>query len=471
MVTQKRINNPALRKLLGSFYLAVSISFLIEGVSLAQDQVSFWPQPEETSKPKLETVSWVALVQKFQQRLEKNTADKDVRLSFLNTPYGKHCVEDLMAYTLSGDGTMTIQMHDQIRTIKISPEELYWMGDFLLQHRLADLPDKEPDVRDSAEFRVSLRVDGMKKTLRLYNSRNDKNREIMWEYFHSFGLRLLQTAGFTDLNKPIMPVCRGVTEIRELDTDSDGLIDWLKLKIEFISFKSGDFTLGFGGRKANIFLPQGNTVRYEYINTYFIGSKDFGLSDYSKLQLDTKPPNFKGPYVMDLDLDKAGYADRVNFRKTPDLCGRGIDPLLFEARINQEIILEMERLGSPADRDVIRFFVKDVQPDRVIIGNDTESIEVSAKDPFFLHDIECIGCILTLVKTYGSTAVFEVKWIIPDKELIESKIRHFNEAFASDNFHGDKEQARLSLDNALSCKEVTENTQDLQVNVIYTAPN
>jgi hypothetical protein len=452
----KRKNNPMFRIMPGCICLTLSIFFLSEGVSPAQDRQ--------------ETVSWALLAQKFQQRLEKNTAGKDVRLSFLNTPYGKYNVEDLMAYTLSGDGSVTIQMHDQIRNIKIPPEEMYWMGNFLLQHRLADLPDKEPDVSNSAEFRVSLRVGDTKKTLRLYNSRNDKNREIIWEYFYSFGLRLLQTAGFTDLNKPVMPVCRGVTEIRELDTDSDGLIDWLKLKIEFISFKSGDFILGFGGRKANIFLPQGNTVRYEYINTYLIGSRDVGLSDYSKLQIDTKPSNPKGPYVMDLGLDKAGYADRVNFRKTPDLRGRGTDPLLFEARVNQEIILEMERLGSPADRGVIRFLVKDVQPDRAIIGSDTESIEVSAKDPFFLHDIECVGCMLTLVKTYGSTAYFEVKWIIPDKELIESKIRHFNEAFASDNFHGDKEQARLSLDNALSCKEVIENTQDLQVNVIYTAP-
>jgi hypothetical protein len=139
--------------------------------------------------------------------------------------------------------------------------------------------------------------------------------------------------------------------------------------------------------------------------------------------------------------------------------------------LNQEVILEMGRAGSPADRGVIRFLIKDVQSDRVIIGSDTESIEVSAKDPFFLHDIECVGCILTPVKTYGSTAVLEVRWIIPQKELIESKIRHFNEAFASDNFYGDKEQARLSLDNALSCKEVIENTQDLQVNVIYTEPN
>jgi hypothetical protein len=458
------------RKMAG-FFLAVSIFIITAGVSPAQDRISFWPQPEEVPAPRQETVSWQILTRKFQQRIETNTADKDVRLSFLNTPYGKYREEDLMAYTLWGDGSVTIQMHDQIKSIKIPPEEMKWIGDFLLKHRLADLPDREPDVRDSAEFRVSLRVGDMKKTLRLYNSRNDKNREIIWEYFYSFGLRLLQTAGLSDVNSPIMPVCRGVTDVSELDTNSDGLIDWLKLKIEFISFKSGDFTLGFCGRKENIFLPQGNTVHYEYINTYLIGSRDLGLYDYSRLKLDTKPPGPKGPYVMDLDLDKAGYEHRVNFRKAPDACAAGADPLLFEAGLNQEVILEMTLTGSPADRGVIRFFIKNVQPDRVIIGSDTESIVVSAKDPFFLHDIECIGCILTLVNTRGSTAVFEANWIIPDKEVIESKIRHFNEAFASENFHGNKEQARLSLDNALSCKEAIENSQNLQINLIYTEPD
>jgi hypothetical protein len=438
--------------------------------SLAQSQIPFWPQQEESPRPQRETVSWQALVQKLQQRIEKHTAGKDVRISFLNTPYGKYCVEDLMAYTLSGDGAVTIQMHDTMKQITVPPEELYWLGQFLLEQHLADLPEKEPEVSDSAEFRVSVRVESQKRTLRLYNTRNNKDREIIWQYLYSFGLRLLQAAGLLDQNKTFMPVCRGVTEIRELDTNTDGLIDWLKLKIEFTAFKSGDFTLSFGGRTTTIFLAQGNTAQYAYINTYLMQEKDLGLFDYSRLRLDTKPPNPKGPYVMDLKTDTAGYLQRNDLRKTPDLSSKDAEPLRFEARLNQEVILEMTRAGSPADRGVLRFFVKDVQPGRAIIGNDTESITVTAKDPFFLHDIECIGCILTLVKTEGSIAVFEIRWIVPDKEVIASKIQHFNEAFASDNFHGDKEQARQSLDSALSCKEAIENTDDLQVNVVYTTP-
>ena len=124
MVTKKRIRGTAFFRWPVNACLVLSVFFFTERISLAQDQVSFWPQPEETSKPRQETVSWAFLVQKFQERIEKNTADKDVRLSFLNTPYGKYQIEDLMAYTLSGDGTVTIQMHDQIRNIKISPEEM-----------------------------------------------------------------------------------------------------------------------------------------------------------------------------------------------------------------------------------------------------------------------------------------------------------------------------------------------------------
>jgi hypothetical protein len=470
MVTDDSVRGRAFVIRLPVFFAILSVLFFIPGVLFALDQTIFWPMQEESVQAPRETIFWRTLVLDFKQRLAKSSGDKDIKISFLNTPYGKHIVEDLMAYTLSGDGTVTVQMHDTMKKIAISPEELYWMGQFLLEHHLEDLPELDPDDPESAEFRISLRVDGRKKTLRLYNSHNNKDREIIWQYLYSFGLRLLQTAGLSDQNKVIMPVCQGVTGIQEIDTDSDGLIDWLKLRLEFYAFKSGDFTVGFCGRKTNIFLAQGNTVHYVYINTYLIKSADISLHDYSKITIDTKPPNPKGPYILDLKIDPAGYAARSDLRATPDFFSEGADPVSFEARLNQEVILEMTRSGQAKDRAVIRFTIKEVQPDRVVIGNDTESIVVTARDPFFLHDIECMGCILSFIKSDGGTAMLEVGWVIPDKAVIENKIRYFNEAFASDNYSGDKEQVRASLETALSCKEAIESAHDLQVGIIYTSP-
>jgi hypothetical protein len=81
-----------------------------------------------------------------------------------------------------------------------------------------------------------------------------------------------------------------------------------------------------------------------------------------------------------------------------------------------------------------------------------------------------MGCVLSFIKSDGGRAMLEVDWIVPDKAVIENKIRYFNEAFSSDNYSGDKEQVRASLDTALSCKEAIESTHDLQVGIIYTSP-
>jgi len=99
-----------------------------------------------------------------------------------------------------------------------------------------------------------------------------------------------------------------------------------------------------------------------------------------------------------------------------------------------------------------------------------EQVVVRMNDPLFLHDIECMVSVLKLAKVEGSSAIFEVTWIIPDQSAIANKIAYFNEAFAGGHYLGDKERARLSLDNALACKEAIEHADDLRVNVIYATP-
>jgi len=281
---------------------------------------------------------WRSLVLDFKNQLAKGAADKNLKISFLNTPLGKHTIEDLLAYTISGDGSVTTQMHDTVKQILLQPEELYWMWQFLLEHGLENLPDSEADDPESAEFRISLRVGAKGKTIRLYNSRNTREREIIWQYLYAFGLRLLQTAGLSDRNKPIMPVCLGITDVQEINTDNDGLIDWLKLKLKFYSFKSGDFIVGFCGGKRKIFLPQGNSEHFLYINSCLIKCKDRGLYDFSRITISTQPGHPKGPYVFNLNVNTASYAGRQDMRASPDISGYGSEPLRFTARLNDEFL-------------------------------------------------------------------------------------------------------------------------------------
>lgn len=141
------------------FFTAATVVFFIAGIAaLAQDSIIPWHEEEKVEDVLRETILWRSLVLDFKNQLAKGAADKNLKISFLNTPLGKHTIEDLLAYTISGDGSVTTQMHDTVKQILLQPEELYWMWQFLLEHGLENLPDSEADDPESAEFRISLRV-------------------------------------------------------------------------------------------------------------------------------------------------------------------------------------------------------------------------------------------------------------------------------------------------------------------------
>lgn len=94
----------------------------------AEGQIISWSEDQNPVEEEKETVFWRALALALKQRLAGNARDKRLKISFLNTPLGKHNVEDLMAYSLSGDGSVVIQMRDTLKKISVAPEELYWMG-------------------------------------------------------------------------------------------------------------------------------------------------------------------------------------------------------------------------------------------------------------------------------------------------------------------------------------------------------
>lgn len=449
----------------------LSVFLFPPGYSFCFDESSIWPQEYKQSEAPREVIQWRRLVSDLSFRLESDSAGAEDKVSFLNTPYRKFVKEDLIAYTVAGDGAVTVQMRDKISHIAVTREEALWFFKLLMEYGLADLPDEEPDDRESAEFRVSVRTGGKKKVLRLYNSRNGPKRDILWQYFYSFGLKLLQSADLMDRNKAVMPVCKGITGRQEIDSDNDGRVDWIKFRLEFYSFKSGDFVLGFGPGKTDLFLPPGNNVHYEYVNSYLLSEPGSSLADYSLLTVDTKPGNPRGPFAMKLADEFKAYSGRQNLRKTADKSCSGEESLVFKAGLNQSVILHIGKTESFDKGSVIRFKVKKIDGESVLVGNDKESLELVKDDKNLLHDLECVSCYLRLSRIEGSSAVFEAGWDIPVKEAVENKIRQYNEALTSDNFHGDKELARASLDAMLDCRECLENLDDIRIELVYVSPS
>ena len=103
--------------------------------------------------------SWNQVAGKLQKRVALGNLGNDVSITFQNAPYKKYMEDELMAYTLRSDGEMTIQMNAQIKRIKVAPNELLWLAKFLIEHKLEDFSEREPQLADSASFAIILKVE------------------------------------------------------------------------------------------------------------------------------------------------------------------------------------------------------------------------------------------------------------------------------------------------------------------------
>ncbi|MCX5708849.1 MAG: hypothetical protein NTY14_07795 [Candidatus Omnitrophica bacterium] len=61
-------------------------------------------------------------------------------------------------------------------------------------------------------------------------------------------------------------------------------------------------------------------------------------------------------------------------------------------------------------------------------------------------------------------------WNIPESEAIQKKIEYFQEILSQDNYQGDKETAKSSLNFCQECLELLDGLEELKINVIYTSP-
>jgi len=419
---------------------------------------------------KAEESSWRSLVQEMQTRIVAGSLGRDFKISFYNRPYQEYTEEELMIYTLGGDGTAIIQMGNQLKKLKMSTEELLLFCKSLLDYKLADFAENEPRSEGSASYSIVLRTKESKKGIYLYKARNDKDREVIWQYMFRFGQLLLERAGLRDKNEPILPVCKGIVSQQEIDSDNDGLIDWLRVNVEFYNFRAGDFIIDFSGYTQNIFFSQGNSSKEFFLNTYLLQSENKNLKGFFRMGIDSKEGSSTGPYIMDMGLSSYGYKKK-NLRAAADIVFKGSDTRRFKVKLNQTVVLEIKKGKSGDDRVLGWFYVSGILPDGTVrlVGKQYSEFVLGRED-FPLVSLGCISSYLRLCQTDADSVIFEITWRIPDKEMLERRISHFIETAVSDNYRGDKETFKSSLESDEKCREDLETLHELEIDISYCVP-
>jgi hypothetical protein len=435
-----------------SFILTIIPQLLLAGFCYAQTQSS-----------------WPGIVEKLQKRVALGNLGDDVSITFQNSPYKKYMEDELLAYTFRSDGEVIIQMNDQVKTIKVTPEELLWLARFLIEHKVEDFPEKEPKLEDSASFAIIIKVGSSRKGVWLYNRGNDKNRDAVWQYLLYRGQTLLETAGLRDKSQAILPVCEGVKRLEELDINNDGTVEWLRLKIGFHAFRAGQYTFDFSGVRHSVFLAQGSIEKDFFLNTYLLRPGTGLNREYLTLAVDSQPPCPVGPFRMDLGLELKNYPGK-NFRTSPDFVFAGPGKGEFALRLHQSAIVEVKKNQSESGNKLLRFTLSEMAPEGVRLTGKDEPVFLAREEKIPLADFGCLSGIFGLSLIDPGMATFEVSWNIPEQEMIRKKIEYFQEILVDDDYQGDKESARSSLDFCQECLGLLDGLEDLKINVIYTTP-
>jgi len=414
--------------------------------------------------------SWNSAVQEMKNRIITGSLGRDFKISFYNRPYQEYTEEELMIYTLSGNGTAIIQMGNRLKELKISPEELFWFCKSLLDYKLADFAENEARIEGSASYSIIIGTSESKKGICLYKARNDTNREVVWQYMFRFGQLLLERAGLRDKNESILPVCKGIVSRQEIDSDNDGLIDWLRVNVGFYNFRAGDFIIDFSGYTQNIFLSQGNSSKEFFLNTYLLQGENKNLKDFFKMRIDSKKGSSTGLYIMDMGLSSYGYKKK-NLRAAADIVFKGSDTRHFKVKLNQTVVLEIKKGESGDDGAFGWFCVSGILPDGTVrlVGKQYSEFVLGRED-FPLVFLGCISSYLRLYQTNADNVIFEIIWRVPDKEILERRITHFIETAVSDNYRGDKEAFKASLESDEKCRKDLETQHELEIDISYCIP-
>jgi hypothetical protein len=416
-----------------------------------------------------EAVSWKQLAQNLQRRIDNGSLGREVSISFQNSPHKPYMEDELMAYTFRSDGMVIIQMNDQVKEVKVPPNELLWLAKFLVEHKLSELPDKETEIPGSAAFSLNIKLGNIHKGVWLYNKGNNSGREIIWEYLLHLGQSLLENAGMRDKDLAILPVCQGINKIEELDPNNDGLIEWMHLRIGFYAFKAGEFTFDFSGVRQTFYLAQGSTEKDFFLNTYLLNAANELKKEYLFLVVDSQPPYPTGAYRLDLGLAEEAVR-RKNLRVLPDYVLEGPAKGSFPLRLHQSVIVEVKKNQFESGNRLLRFTLSEITAEGVRLTGKDEPVLLAREEKIPLADFGCISSLFGLGTVDPKGAVFEVNWNVPEAEGVHKKVEYFQEALADDKYQGDKETARASLDFCRDCLQLLDCLQDLKIIVIYSTP-
>lgn len=296
-----------------------------------------------------------------------------------------------------------------------------------------------------------------------------KNRQIIWQYLFRFGQFLFEEVRFRDKTETLLPVCKGIIKEEELDTNADGVIDWLRLNIGFYNFKSGDFVIDFLGNKENIFLPPGNTAKEFLLNTYLLRRDRQDLKKFFRFKIDSKLGSSTGPYVMDRLIDSHKYR-KSNFRSSPDFVFKGAGKWRFKVNLNQVVALEIKKNSLEPYGDFIWFYIAEISPRGATLDGSLDStleLEAEASPLVFL------GCLVNLLRlnTIDSrSAIFEISWRVPDIHRFEQRIGQYKEMLENGRFYGNEDKFKLSLEHDEQCKQELTSLDDLEIGIIYCSP-
>jgi hypothetical protein len=419
--------------------------------------------------PAKENNPWKLLVRQIQDRLDSGSLGQDLRITFKNFPYEVFTKEELMSYTIRADGKVIVQKDDENRVLRISPSEFIWIFKFLTECNIGDLPLSEPVLNDSASFAILLQAGNFKKAARLYKLNNNKDREVIWQYLFRLGQIFFESAGFRDKNDPVLAVCKGIIKEEEIDSDSDGFIDWLRLWVGFYSFKAGDVVIDFLGRKQNLFLSQGNCEKEFFINTYLFSLDRSKLRGFFDLKIDSVDGNPTGPFKMDMGFDGPRYK-KDSYRTKPNIVLKNSGKWEFNMNLNQAVVIEIKK-GKPVDyEDLWWFNAAEILAKELRLEGREDLILRLNDEAVSLGFSGCTSSFLRLRDLSLGNALLEIGWKLPDGEHLQKRIGLFKELIARNSQWPERHNYQKSLEVLQDCDKELQASGEMEIDITYCIP-
>jgi hypothetical protein len=134
------------------------------------------------------------------------------------------------------------------------------------------------------------------------------------------------------------------------------------------------------------------------------------------------------------------------------------------------VIVEVKKSSTEPGNKLLRFTFSELSSEGArLIGKD-DPVFLTGDEKIPLVDFGCISSLFCLGSSVSGKATFEVSWNIPESEAVQKKIEYFQDVLSKDDYPGDKETAKSSLDFCQECLDILSGLDELKINVIYTSP-